>query len=76
MPVEEEDGSSQGFRPITRRHGGVNQQGADHVVESAQHPLSFAILGRGVRARGAKQYAAASEEGGIGVVDELVPLSA
>ena len=49
----------------------MEQKGADHVVECAQHSFSLAVLGGGIGARGAKQDTATSKEGGSGVVDEL-----
>ena len=49
----------------------MNQKSANNIVQSANHPLSFAILGGCVGARGAKKDAAASQEGSSGIVKEL-----
>ena len=49
----------------------MKQKRANRIVQCAKHPLSFAVLGGCVGARGAKQDAAASQEGSGGIVDEL-----
>jgi len=49
----------------------MNQKRPNSIVQCAKHPLSFAILGGCVRARGAKKDAAASQEGSSGIVKEL-----
>jgi hypothetical protein len=59
------------FNPIGWRHGSIKQKRVNNIVQCAKHPLSFAILGGCVGARGAKQDAAASQEGSGGIVDEL-----
>jgi hypothetical protein len=70
-PVDEKHGGGQGLNPIGRRHGGMNQERANNIVECAKHPLSFAVLGGCVGARSTKKDATASQEGGGGSVDEL-----
>ena len=49
----------------------MKQKRANSIVQCAKHPLSFAVLGGCVGAQGAKQDAAASQEGSGGIVDEL-----
>jgi hypothetical protein len=41
------------------------------IVQVVKHPLNFAILGRCIRARGAKENTTASQEGGGGIVEKL-----
>ena len=50
-PVEQEGCYSQRFSPVRGRHGSMDQQRADGVVDSTKHTLGFAILWRGVGAR-------------------------
>jgi hypothetical protein len=49
----------------------MNQKHPNNIVQSAKHPLSFAVLGGCVGARGAKKDAAGS---GSGTVNELSPI--
>ena len=49
----------------------MNQKRPNSIVQCAKHPLSFAILGGCVGARGAKKDAAASQEGSSGIVKEF-----
>ena len=49
-PVQQEGCCSQCFSPVRRRHGSMDQQRADGVVDSTKHTLGFAILWRGVGA--------------------------
>ena len=49
----------------------MNQKRANTIVQSPEHALSLAILSGCVGARGAKENAAASQEGGGGIVEEL-----
>ena len=49
-PIEQEGGGSEGFSPIWWRHGRMDQQGENGVVDGVDHAFSFAILLRGVRA--------------------------
>ena len=52
----------------------MNQKRPNNIVQSAKHPLSFAVLGGCVGARGAKKDAAGSQEGDSGTVNELSPI--
>ena len=52
----------------------MNQKRPNSIVQCAKHPLSFAVLGGCVGARGAKKDAAASQEGGSGIVKKLCPI--
>jgi hypothetical protein len=52
----------------------MDQKHPNNIVPSVKHPLSFAVLGGCVGARGAKKDAAASQEGGSGTVSELDPI--
>jgi hypothetical protein len=70
-PVEEKHGGGESFGPVRGRHGGMNQERPNHIVQGAKQPLSFAVLGGCVGARGAKKNAAASQEGSSSIVDEL-----
>jgi len=70
-PVREEHSGGESFDPIGWRHGGMNQKRANTIVQSPEHALSLAILSGCVGARGAKENAAASQEGGGGIVEEL-----
>ena len=49
----------------------MNQKRPNSIVQCAKHPLSFAVLGGCVGARGAKKNATASQEGSSGIVKEL-----
>jgi hypothetical protein len=69
--VDQEHGGSESFDPIGGRHGGMNQKRANNIVQSVKHALSFAILSGCVGAQSAKEDAAASQEGGGGIVEEL-----
>ena len=53
-PVEQNDGGRQSFCPIGGRHGGMDQEGANCIVQGAQHAFGLAILSGGVRARSAE----------------------
>jgi hypothetical protein len=70
-PVREEHSSGESFDPIGWRHGVMNQKRANTIVQSPEHALNLAILSGCVGARGAKENAAASQEGGGGIVEEL-----
>jgi len=71
MPVEQKGGGCQGFCPVWRWHGGVEQQGADVFVDGAEYAFSFAILLRGVRAREAQGDPVTREKISGDTVDEL-----
>ena len=64
-------GCSKPLGPVGERHGSMDEEGADGVVDGAKHTLSFAILLGSVRARMAKQNAATGQEGRHGIIDEL-----
>ena len=64
-------GCSKCLGPEGRRHGSMDEKGADGVVDGVKHTLSFAILLGSVGARMAKQNAATRQEGRHGVIDEL-----
>jgi hypothetical protein len=49
----------------------MNEKRANTIVQSPEHTLSLAILSGCVGARGAKKNAAASQEGGGDIVEEL-----
>ena len=49
-PIEQEGGGSSGFNQIGWRHERMEQQGANCIVDGAEHVFSFAILLRGVGA--------------------------
>ena len=49
----------------------MNQKRPNNIVQSVKHPLSFAVLGGCVGARGAKKDALGSQEGGGGTINEL-----
>jgi hypothetical protein len=42
--VDEESRRGKGIRPESRGHGGMEQKGADAVVEGTKHPFGTAIL--------------------------------
>jgi hypothetical protein len=48
--VDEESGSGESVRPITRWHRCLEKQGASDIVNGAKHTLDFAVLLRGVGA--------------------------
>lgn len=73
-PVEEECGRCESFSPVRRRHGGVEEHGADGVVYGAEHTFGLAVLRGCVRAREAEQDAMAGEKGVDGVVNKLRPI--
>jgi hypothetical protein len=52
----------------------MDQKCPNNIVQSAKHPLSFAVLGGCVGARGAKKDAAANQEGDSGTINELGPI--
>jgi hypothetical protein len=70
-PVDQKHGGRESFDPIGGSHGGMNQKRANNIVQCAKHPLSFAILGGCIRARGAKEDTMTSQEDGGGIVEEL-----
>jgi hypothetical protein len=49
-PVQQEGCCSQCFSLVRRRHGSMDQQRSDGVVDRTKHTLGFAILWRGVGA--------------------------
>ena len=69
--VEQICGNGQGFSPVWWWHGGVEQQSADGVVDSAKYAFGFAILLGSVGAGEAQADAVAREKISCGPVEEL-----
>jgi hypothetical protein len=72
--VEEVGGGVQSFSPETSRERGLKQKGAHGVVGGANHPLSLAILGRGIRARHAQLNTVREKKGTGGGVIKLTTI--
>jgi len=49
----------------------MNEKGTNCIVQCAKHALGFAVLSGCVGARSAEQDATTSQEGSIGIVEEL-----
>ena len=65
------------WRLSAQKHGGqrgLDQKGAHDVVRRANHPLSLAVLGRGIRIRHAQLNTPREEERTRGGVVELTPV--
>ena len=60
--------------PEAGRQRGLDQKGAHDVVRRANHPLSLAVLGRGIRTRHAPLNTPREEERTGGGVVELTPV--
>jgi hypothetical protein len=67
--IEKISGCMQSICPIARRHGCLEQQGADHTVGGAEHAFGFTVLRRCIEARHTKLHTIGEKEGpGRGVV--------
>ena len=62
--------------PKARGQRGLDQKGAHDVIRRAKHPLSLAVLGRGIRTRHTQLNTPREEEGMGGRVIELTPVVA
>ena len=60
--------------PEARGQGSLDQKGAHDVVRRANHPLSLAVLRRGIRTRHTHLNTSREEEGTRGGVIELTPV--
>ena len=60
--------------PEARGQRGLDQKGAHDVVRRANHPLSLAVLRKGVRTRHTQLNTPREEEGTGGGVIELTPV--
>jgi hypothetical protein len=49
-PAEKVGSGGESLSPAGRKHGSLDKKGAYGVVDGAEHPFGFTILGRGVRA--------------------------
>ena len=47
-PVQKIGGGGERLGPVWGAHGGVNQQGASHIIKGAEDTLGFPILGRSI----------------------------
>jgi hypothetical protein len=72
--VEEVGGSVQALSPEASRKRGLKEKGAHGVVGGANHPLSLAILRRGIRARHAQLNTVREKEGTGGGVIKLTTI--
>ena len=64
------------LRPEALGQRGLDQKGAHDVVRRANHPLSLAVLRRGIRTRHTQLNTPREEEGTGGGVIELAPVVA
>jgi len=72
--VEQVGGSVETLSSEAGRQRGLDQKGAHDVVRRANHPLSLAILGRGIRTRHMQLNTLREEERTGGGVVELTPV--
>ena len=72
--VKEVSGGAEGLGPKTGRHGRMNEQSANPVVECAENTLGLAVLLTRVRAGKAEMSAMASEETTSGGVVKFAPI--
>lgn len=49
--IEYMGSSMKSFNPVGRRHFGLKKKSTNSIVDCSYHPLTFAILLRGVRTR-------------------------
>ena len=73
-PVQQVGGSVESPGPEARRHGGVKQESANAVVQSAQHTLGLAVLLTCVGAGEAKDRAVFREKRAHGVTVEFATI--
>jgi hypothetical protein len=67
--IEKISGCMKSIYPIARRHGRLEQQGADHIVGGAEHAFGFTVLWWCIGARHVELHTIGEEEGpGRGVV--------
>ena len=74
--VKQVGGGVEALGPEVRGQRGLDQKGAHDVVRHANHPLSLAILGRGIRTRHMQLNTLREEERTGGGVIELPPVVA
>ena len=67
-------GGVESLNPEAGRQRGLDQKGAHDVVRRANHPLSLAVLRRGIRTRHTQLNTPREEEGTGGGVIELTPV--
>ena len=72
--VEQVGGGVETFSPEAGRQRGLDQKGAHDVIRRANHPLSLAVLGRGIRTRHTLLNTPREEERTGGGVVELPPV--
>src|SRR6185312_13972299 len=72
--VKQVGGGVEALGPEARGQRGLDQKGAHDVVRRANHPLSLAILGRGIRTRHMQLNTLREEERTGGGVVELTPV--
>ena len=73
--VNEKSGGGEGIGPETWWHVGMEQEGADTIIEGAKNAFSAAVLLRSVGTREAEDSAISSEEGANGEVVKLFSVS-
>ena len=74
--VEQVGGGVEALSPEARGQRGLDQKGAHDVVRRANHPLSLAVLRRGIRTRHTQLNTSREEEGTRGVVIKLTAIVA
>ena len=67
-------GCGDNFRPITGRHGRLEEEGSSNVINRAYCTLCLPVLCRGIGAGKTKANAMFGKEGGYGRVDKLCPV--
>jgi hypothetical protein len=72
--VKQVGGGVEALSPEARGQRGLDQEGAHDVVRRANHPLSLAVLRRGIRTRHTQLNTPRQEEGPGGGVIELPPV--
>jgi hypothetical protein len=72
--VKQVGGGVEALSPEARGQRGLDQKGAHDVVRRANHPLSLAVLRRGIRTRHTQLNTSRQEEGPGGGVIELPPV--
>lgn len=75
LAVHEVGGRTESLGPETRRHGGVEQQGANAIIERAHGVLGLAVLLAGVGARQMEHGAVSGRKRADGEVANSRPLS-
>ena len=72
--VEQVGGGVEALSPEARGQRGLDQKGAHDVIRRANHPLSLAVLRRGIRTRHSQLNTPREEERTGGGVVELPPV--